>query len=262
MSNTIQNMLYHHIGDGARGTKYECLVTFPSFISSTENTIVLGKSAQFPSLQTQTIEYKHKGKVIPLKGQTRYNNILIMTFHLTEDHKLRQDFIKWQQEMDIHYMETPTLGSNNYTQNIRVAQLNFAMDEITAVYEYKNAFPVSVSQTELDYADVGRILEFTVEFAYSHFTMGKVTNGNINFVDSITDFLSGMTTLATDYVTNKANEIFNQSIDSGLSIANDFLGGFLEGTPLSDYKNLASGSAKGMVNRADGYDYISNYFKL
>ena len=52
-----------------------------------------------------------------------------------------------------------------------------------------NAFPKSVSSVDVDYSSTGSILEFTVEFSYSHYSVVSSSQVNTNQIESAVDYI-------------------------------------------------------------------------
>lgn len=182
MSSVIQNLLDKTIGDGARASKFECFVVFsnPSIGPSAEDVVALTKTSQFPGKSHDVIDLKYKGRTIPIKGQTKYDNTWTCTFYMTQDHKLKHDFEVWVEALDQQHNMSGSLGfgvkatqaahgSIGYTTEMKIAQLDFHGSQETVIYTLHNVFPKSVSAIDVDYSQVGTILEVTVEFSYSHF---------------------------------------------------------------------------------------------
>lgn len=180
MSSVIQNLLDTVVGEGARSTKFDCIINFGNtgLFDKEDDIMMMVKTSQFPGKTHDTINLKYKGRTIPIKGQTKYDNTWSCSFYLTQDHKLKHSFENWIESLDQqHNIKNVTSGvqqaqssnSNSYTTSIKIAQADFHGYEQTIIYELYNVFPKSVSMVEVDYSSVGSILEFTVEFSYSHF---------------------------------------------------------------------------------------------
>lgn len=182
MSSAIQNILDNVIGDGARSTKFECVISFPgSDLFEGQNDIyAMVKTSQFPGKKHETIDLLYKGRTIPIKSQTNYDNTWSCTFYLTQDHRLKMAFENWIESIDQKHnikedneavINTKSyMKDNGYTLNMLIAQKDFSGNDDTCVYELFNCFPKSVSTVDVDYSAIGAITEFTVEFSYVYFT--------------------------------------------------------------------------------------------
>jgi hypothetical protein len=193
MSSVIQNLLEKSLGDGARSTKFDVDIVFanPSLASQSELASVV-KTTQFPSKTHQKIDLMYKGRAIPVKGQTKYNQTWTCTFYLSEDHRLKNAFEVWIEAIDQqhNYIKgrnvAPTQAAHaagGYTSNVRLYQRDFNDIANTAEYVLYNVFPVEVSELEYSADSRGQIQEFTVTFAYSHYELRTVAAPAGNFVD-------------------------------------------------------------------------------
>lgn len=222
MSSIVQNMLQRSVGDGARATKFQVLFQFtnPKSAPSAEDMMVLAKTTTFPGKSHATIDFKFKGRSIPLRGQTKYTQTWECTFYLTEDHTLKNAFENWIEALDEkhNYMqalpasvaETQRLHSvkKNYTTTIILYQRNFDDDQDTAVYHMHNVFPIEVSPIQYSYEQAGQIQEFTVTFAYSYFTMNTMKGRSGNFIDDLVDkWKSGAISMIQGYANQVADGI-------------------------------------------------------
>jgi len=200
MSSAIQNILERTLGDLARSSKYEVFFSFldPTVNIGLEDLIMMGKTASFPGKQHTTIDFKYKGRSMPIKGQTKYTQTWECTFHLTEDHLLKSAFENWVEALDqthnyIDISKNPSVGglqnihntTGNYTRQIFIYQKNFFDDSATAEYVLENAFPIEVSPVQTSYESIGSVQEFTVTFAYSHYTSRTIKGQKGNFIDEI-----------------------------------------------------------------------------
>lgn len=242
MSSIVQNMLEKSLGDGARSTKFDVLFQFTNGKQAPESQdlMALVKTTQLPSVSHSTIDFKYKGRSIPLKGQTKFSQTWECTFYLTEDHKLKQAFENWMLALDQqhHYFAptdaiSETIGIHHtlssYTTSIKIYQRNFDDDQNTAEYTLYNVFPTEISPISYDYSSTGQIQEFTVTFAYSYFTSGTIKGRSGNFIDELV---------------GKFNQ-FSQNVVSGaMSAIGDAINGFVKdavGDTLSELNAWSSG---------------------
>lgn len=250
MSSIVQNMLQKSIGDGARSTKFQILFEFtnPNSAPSANDMMTMAKTTSFPGKSHSIIDFKYKGRSIPLRGQTKYTQTWECTFYLTEDHKLKNAFENWMEALDEkhNYMDVTTVAGvgeiqrihsnkKNYTTTIVLYQRNFDDDQDTAVYHLHNVFPIEVSPIQYSYEQQGQIQEFTVTFAYSYFTMSVNKGRAGNFIDTLVDkFKSGI----TDFVQGTMNKVA------------DGINGFIKdatGDTLNKLNDWASGLTKDVI---------------
>jgi hypothetical protein len=229
MSSVIQNLLDNTLGDGARSSKFECsiIVTPPSLFRDGKEITILTKTSQFPGKSHDVIDFKFKGRTIPIKGQTKYDNTWSCTFYLTENHMLKKTFEDWIESLDQqHNFSEPSFSvdeaqtyndTDGYVTNMTIDQLDFDGKDTTAVYTLYNVMPKSVSGIDVDYSAVGQILEFTVEFSYSHYDVKIEKTKDGTYVDElkskangvISDIVGSTRSQVTGALTNTRDSILN-----------------------------------------------------
>ena len=223
MSSVVQNILDSVIGDGARSTKFECYINFTSFdlYEKDEDIYALVKTSQFPGKSHEVMDIKFKGRTIPLKGQTKYDNTWTCTFYLTEDHKLKKAFEDWIESLDQKHnikavsnnvkqaqSNNNSLNGMGYTTQLNIAQMDFHGYQPMTFYTLYNAFPKSVSVVDVDYSAQGQVLEFSVEFSYSHFDTSNEQTQSGTFVDEIKSKAQDHINNTLDNVRNTITDVF------------------------------------------------------
>lgn len=230
MSTVIQNLIHNTLGHGARSTKFECLIIFNSPALFVGNELAaLVKTSQFPGKSHDVIDFKYKGRNIPLKGQVKYDNTWTCTFYLTEDHKLKKGFEDWIESIDqVHGIKERSddiisaIADNNkngYTSDLTIYQMDFEGRDNKVAYHLRYAFPKSVSMVEVDYSAVGSILEYTVEFSYAYYDTENLLGKDKNFVDALKDKAMKSAKAFVGDLKNKATK-FAQ--DQGAKLAKKF----------------------------------------
>lgn len=251
MSSVIQNMIQQTIGDGARSSKFDCIISVADLSNkkiADENIVFHVKTSQFPGKTNEVIDFKFKGRTIPLKGQVKYDNTWTCTFYLTETHNLKNKFLNWIEALDgVHNMEsnlTTEVKSlqkefvkkdSGYTREMRIIQKNFDGDESVVEYILHNVFPKSVSAVDVDYSAVGTILEYTVEFSFSHFTFkleNELESKTIaeSIKDKVKSEIDGFVNEAKDDLTNATSKYlfseggFGKKVSTAINDFRDDLG--------------------------------------
>lgn len=240
MANVVQTMINDALGDGARSTKFDCVIGLDTFLPGSRMLSAVVKTASFPGKSHEVIDLKFKGRNIPVRGQTKYENTWSCTFYLDETHSLKKAFEDEIESLDSHDFTDQIImvqsaqrrNQTDYARTLTVVQLDFDGTQKTAVYNLYNVFPKSVSQVDVDYSEVGKVQEFTVEFSYSHFDSLNIKSSNGSFIDGIKQrFLSAVDGLiqkgkdaaigALSDVVGSARDMFNGSSasDIGSSIS-------------------------------------------
>lgn len=246
MATYIQNLLNNALGDGARATKFDCDIVFTNsklFDGSADHVRTLVKATSFPGKSHDIIDFKYKGRSIPMKGQVKYNQTWTCTFYLTEDHKLKNSFETWIEALDQqhNYHRRPDMIPNlidtqkthfsaGYNRTIHIFQRNFDNTQITAQYWLVNAFPIEVSAVEYSAESLGQIQEFTVTFAYSHYEMNVVKGSEGNFIDEFIDNalakFSGVVDSAMGSLTDLADDAVGAAAAQLSALTDNLISGF------------------------------------
>lgn len=225
MANVVQTMINNALGDGARSSKFDCIIGLDSFKGGSKLISAFVKTAQFPGISNEVIDFKFKGRNIPLRGQTTHGQTWTCTFYTDEMHSLKLAFEAEIEALDAHlYDHTSSMvnaalarKSKKYTSTLTIVQLDFDGTQQTAVYNLYNVFPKSVSTIDSDYSEVGKIQEFTVEFSYSHHEVINMKSSNGSFIDGMKErFLNavdGLIQKGKDAAVNALSDVVGSARD-------------------------------------------------
>lgn len=239
MSSVVQNMLENVIGDGARATKFDCMINFNGTgLFAAENDIyALVKTSQFPGKSHEVIDLKFKGRTIPIKGQTKYDNTWTCTFYMTEDHALKVAFENWIESLDqVHNIKrvdsdvynAQQANNSGYAGMMHIAQADFHGSEQCVLYTLNHCFPKSVSAVDVDYSDVGKITEFTVEFSYAYYDTYTTKGPSGNFADDLVKKAkSGMGGEISGLIKGAMSSLISEASGALTGALGDALGGAL-----------------------------------
>lgn len=262
MAQVYQTKINRILGDGARATKFAITGITDPFDTKQDKYLII-KTAQFPGKFHDVIDFKYKGRNIPIKGQTRYDNTWTCSFYLEESHDLRDMFMNWIEALDQQHNMSDNLSRDvivaknrfnfsSYTSTITLVQVNFDDDaQHTASYQLYNAFPKSVSSVELDYSNTGTILEYTVEFSYSHFNFIPYDQISGNIIDSLRqNFLDGVQGIVGSLKGNITN-ILGGAISSAKSnFVSTFNSNNVTGSTLPAIGNSVTGFGSALIKNS------------
>jgi hypothetical protein len=271
MATHYQNLMNSTLGDGARATKFDVQMFFssPNILTDFEVSRFLAKATSMPGKTHDVIDFKYKGRSIPIKGQVKYNQTWDITYYLTEDHRFKSEIELWMESLDqkhnYHYRLADVNGladaqrynnDNRYTGSGKVVQKNFNNDQDTAVYTLYNMYPVATSAVEYSADAVGQVQEFTVTFAYSHYVMEVIKGDAGNFIDGLID---GTIDIATGFVDSALQDISNLASDALGSVAGSLLNnlnydtGYKTATEISEQLSGSFSKMKSSIFDAGGY---------
>lgn len=235
---SIPRLLYQALGDGARSNRYDVLITLKDNASglNERNVGMLCKAASFPGRTHDVIDFVYKGRSIPIRGQSGYEQEWSCTFYLTEDHALRDEFATWIESLDeVHNYVSASYAApmrssshNGYTREIKIYQQNYTDTGATAEYTLHNAFPKAVEAIDLNGSEATNILEFRVTFAYSHYTIQTLDPSTSTLVDKAMTALESGLTAAADAIMdsiNAAAEGVVQDVSEAISTSMENLAG-------------------------------------
>ena len=205
MSSVIQNLLHKTLGDGARSTKFDAAFQFttPDQPDPTGVTASV-KTTSFPGKSHTPIHLKHRGRPIPIRGSVKYSQTWECTFYLTENHSLKNAFELWIEALDetmnyANVSETTGLDKLQESQNLNqffteivIYQLSFSEEDKQSKYTLHNAFPINTTPVTVSYEGSSKVLEFTVTFAYTHYTHQVTKGGAGSFIDGLVDAVNGL----------------------------------------------------------------------
>lgn len=262
---SIPRYLYGALGDGARSNRYDVLITLKDNSAGiTGRTIgMLCKAASFPGRTHETIDFVYKGRSIPIRGQSAYEQEWSCSFYLTEDHSLRDEFATWIESLDeVHNYVSASYASkqrseshNGYTRDIKIYQQNYTDDGATAEYTLHNCFPKSVDAVDLSGDGATGLLDYRVTFAYSHYTIQTLDPSTSTFVDrAMAALSSGLTTVA-----DAAMGSLESALKEGVSAAVDAVGSMISGSDTDDeFEKLLLGATDFFYNPGGWMDDIAS----
>ena len=197
MASQIQNLLEKTLGDGARSTNFEVFFNMGSDTILNDKNILI-KSTALPTRSHQIIDFKYRGKSIPLRGQTKYSQTWECTFYITERHDVRIALEKIMDSLDNmnDYKDNKNKILNTYHNNVIIFQKDHNDDE-AVMYMLYNVFPIEIGAISYDSSQVGVIAEMSVTFAYSYYEVTDIMaekKGN-----AIDEFMKGITTPLNDF---------------------------------------------------------------
>jgi hypothetical protein len=171
MANSEIEKLKSHLKMGARGNKYKIKIAAPQGANDDDQINTLCKGASIPAKSIGQIEVFTQGRKIVVAGDATYESSWTLTFWNTEDHDLRSKFIDWLKFIDnFDEHKRDATDMNSYmSSSAQVEQLSTVDNSVKATYEFKNLWPVNISEIELADDQQDTIEEFSVEFAYSHY---------------------------------------------------------------------------------------------
>lgn len=221
MSDIVQNTLFHSLGDGARPTKFRVQIMPPQSLLNKynlkiEDLDIQCTSTKLPSVSSQVIDYKFKGRNIPLPGFQEYDQTWTCTFYNMENNAIRRLLIDWLLSNKNHQYFNNATSMNkmdwDYTM-IHIYQLDYEYSKTTQIVSCVNAFPTSVGEIELNAESLNQIQTFNVEFRFSHFEINTISINGKTANDIAQEIQSAVQKITNNIVKSISNTLKNKVIN-------------------------------------------------
>ncbi len=185
------------IGGGARSNLFECELYWPSGASPqnaddndlAERARFMVKAASLPASTISNIAIPFRGRQLKIAGDRTFEPLSITVIN-DIDFDIRNSFERWMNLMNKHEDNAGLTDPTEYQKNIIVRQLGKSqvggnmstIDETIPVlkeYQFRGAFPTTVSSIDLSYENTDSIEEFTVELEYQWYDSLNGTSDSI-----------------------------------------------------------------------------------
>ena len=158
---TIDEFKAQLIAGGPRANRFRV------FIPRAGNKIeFLCQAAQIPAMTVGQVTVPFRGMNLKLAGDRTFEPWAVTVINDVE-FSVRNAMEQWQ--LDISQLDSGIGATNNdyLLSRAFVEQLN-KDDSVLARYEFFNMFPKNIGAIELSYDTVDALVEFTVDFTFSH----------------------------------------------------------------------------------------------
>ena len=182
-------------GGGARSNLFEIELDWPGSTKlDTEGnfdlrTRMLVKAASLPASTISNIAIPFRGRQLKIAGDRTFEPWSITVIN-DIDFDIRNSFERWMNLMNKHEDNAGLTDPTEYQKNLIVRQLGKSQvgsnmsttDEKIPVlkeYQFRGAFPTTVSSIDLSYENTDAIEEFTVELEYQWYDSLNSTSDSI-----------------------------------------------------------------------------------
>lgn len=175
------NRLKRELGIGARANKYRVQLAAQNALTGTDigglEIDTLCKGGAIPAKTIGTVDVWTQGRKLVIAGDAAYEHTWALTFYTTQDHALRKKFDAWLLFIDDVESHSRAIGDMDehhddyFAQIAIIQQLDTSTNKVTAEYNFQNLWPTGISALDMADDTQDAVLEFTVDFAFSHWTM-------------------------------------------------------------------------------------------
>lgn len=150
------------VGGGARANLFQATVTYPGYAGGdVELTSFMCKSAQLPASTVAAIEVPFRGRQLKVAGDRTFEPWTITVINDT-NFSIRNAMERWMNGMNTHVNNTGLTNPADYKANMIIDQLDRSGAKLKT-YEFRGAFPSSVSAIDVSYDTNDEVEEFEVE---------------------------------------------------------------------------------------------------
>lgn len=169
---TIQDFKSNMIGGGARANQFMVQLSFPSYVAlgavAGQRAQFLCKAAQLPASTITDVPVQYRGREVHFAGERNFQPWLVTMMNDTT-FGIRNALEAWQGGIQEYALTTGRTTPSEYQVDMSVYQLD-RNGAILKQYDFKDAYPTTISTIQLSYDQPNLIEEFEVEFVYNYFT--------------------------------------------------------------------------------------------
>jgi hypothetical protein len=157
------------LGGGARANQFRVDLNFPTFVGGGQNAgrkaQFLCKSASLPGSHIGISSVFYRGREVKLAGERQFQNWGVSIINDT-DFAIRDAFESWMNSINDVKENVGITNPGLYTVDMTVTQLDRNGASLKT-YTFAGAFPVEISDIQLDFQNNDQVEEFQVQFAYA-----------------------------------------------------------------------------------------------
>lgn len=226
MATYINTLVNGAGGDLARPTKFRAMFSLLTAGATVpqRDLDLLTKSFSIPPRKMQTLDFKYKGKSVPVMGPIDVEHTISITFIMDDGHRIRGLFEDWLMSLDVNEdggvnsaitgLKNSLLSNYFGTIGLVIKPLNWEEDTETYSYSFLDIYPTSIGELQYSTDSVSTVQEITIEFAYA--TYYSAPSG-IDLLGLLSSTVNGLIGQATTFLTEGAQSMLDK-VAGGLSL--------------------------------------------
>lgn len=163
-------------GGGARPNQFFVQLTFPSFVTlgplAIQSSPFLVTAASLPGSQVNPAVVMYRGREVKLAGERTFNP---WTVNVLNDNTftVRNALEDWMNKINDLQNNSGEIRPAKYVSDMLVTQMDRNNNPLKT-YQIRDAFPIDVSEVQLDFGANDQISQFSVTFAYQDYKTSMV----------------------------------------------------------------------------------------
>ena len=160
------------VGGGARANQFFVALNFPSYVTlgsaaAAQGAFLVSSAALPGSIVNPTI-VPYRGREVKFAGERIFQPWTVTVMN-DVTFNIRNSLEKWMAGMNDPVNNNGRTNPREYQTNLTVTQLDRNNNPLK-IYTLASAFPVDISDIQLNYGDNDTIETYTVTFQYQHYT--------------------------------------------------------------------------------------------
>lgn len=160
------------VGGGARANQFFVVLNFPGYVTTGSAAAAQGaflvNSAALPGSIVNPTIVPYRGREVKFAGERIFQPWTITVLN-DVSFNIRNSLEKWMAGMNGLQDNVGRTNPREYQANLTVTQLDRNNNPLK-IYTLNSAFPVDISDIQLNYGDNDTIETYTVTFQYQHYT--------------------------------------------------------------------------------------------
>jgi len=154
-------------GGGARSNLFKVTLNYPAYAGGdVELTSFMCRAANLPASTVATLEVPFRGRILKVGGDRTFEPWTVTVLNDT-GFEIRDAMERWMNGINAHSANTGLTNPADYQVDLVVEQLD-RDESVLKRYNFRGAFPESVTEIALSYDQGAEIETFDVSFAYQY----------------------------------------------------------------------------------------------
>jgi len=160
---------------GVRPNQFAVFLSFPTYVAAGALAVArapfLVTTAELPGQDIGPVTTFYRGREVKFAGDRVFAPWTVSVLN-DSDMSIRNAMEQWMNGMENLVNKTSRLNPSDYQRDLEVFQLD-RNGRVLKGYKIVSAFPTNISPIALDFAGNDQISQFTITWAFQHFTVAN-----------------------------------------------------------------------------------------